>query len=222
MTEKRRGARGEAARRNQFRKGAKYSEATVIRLVYCFCQGVGLAAAARMTGLSQKTVRGVYLALRGRLCKPAFNRWHGTGRTLIAQPSRLQEMLIRAEYFLVLAHCAENATCARNYRLGNRKARRCRDCPLPGWFPERDWEDVFRLIDGVHAFYAHLGLRGEKSRHPGALFRERMIHTTVIGTVRASSRIGANGLFDPLERSFLCGGTLMDMLLTDLAEDPLG
>ncbi|GEM_PF-5743325 len=53
------------------------------------------------------------------------------------------------------------------------------------------------------------------------LFRERLIHTTVIGTVQNHSKTLPSGLFDPNERSFLCGGTLLDALLMDLANVPL-
>lgn len=52
---------------NQFRAGARFDETALMRLVYCFCQGIGTEVAARSTGLTPKTARGVYLALRKRL-----------------------------------------------------------------------------------------------------------------------------------------------------------
>ncbi len=51
------------------------------------------------------------------------------GRNL---PARESQQFLRAGNFDLLARCAGNETCARNYRLGNRKARQCRACPLAG------------------------------------------------------------------------------------------
>lgn len=168
-----------------------------------------------------KTVRGLYLALRARLLKPAFNRWHGLNRMLtsIAEPSH--ERIIRMEYFETLAACGMNVTCRRNFVLGNRKARQCRACPLARTYSDERRAEAFAVIDAVHDFYERIGIRGEKDRLSVSLFRERLIHATVVGTVMAHSRKRANGFFDPEDRSFLSGGTLLDALLTDLANDPL-
>ena len=68
------------------------NEATLIRLVYCFCQGISIAVTARNTGLSQKTVRKHYLALRALLLRPAFNRWHGTNTRLLTLETPEQEL----------------------------------------------------------------------------------------------------------------------------------
>ncbi len=199
---------------NQFRAGAKFDEPTFIRLVYCFCNGVPVAIAARSTGLSVKTVRGLYIELRGRLLDPAFNRWHGTNRRLIKLPAKEWEEVLRAGYFDLLSKCAGNETCARNYRLGNRKARQCRACPLAGVWTDERRAEAYAVIDTVHRFYETLGIRGEKDIHPVMLFRERLIHTTVVATVANHIKKLENGLLDPLDKSFLGGGALLDLLLT--------
>lgn len=206
---------------NQFKPGAKFDETTLIRLAYCFCQGIGTKVAARNTGLSVKTVRGLYLDFRARLLKPAFNRWHGTNRMLtsIAEPEH--ERIIRVEYFETLAACGMNETCRRNFHLGNRKARQCRACPLARVYSDDRRAEAYTVIDAVHDFYEHIGIRGEKDRLAVLLFRERLIHATAIGTVQTHSRKRANGFFDPEDRSFLSGGTLLDVLLTDLTQDKL-
>ena len=193
----------------------------MIRLAYCFCQGISTAVAARNTGLSVKTVRGLYLDLRARLLKPAFNRWHGTNRMLTSVTEPEHERIIRVEYFETLAACGMNETCRRNFRLGNRKVRQCRACPLGKTYSDERRAEAYTVIDAVHDFYERIGIRGEKDRLAALLFRERLIHATAIGTVQAHSRKRANGFFDPAERSFLGGGTLLDALLTDLANDPL-
>jgi hypothetical protein len=206
---------------NQFVRNAKFDEATLMRLAYCFCQGIGLELAARSTGLSRKTARGTYLDLRTRLLKPAFNRWHGTNRRFLKLPSPEYEVLVRAAYFDTLARCAGNEICARNFRLGNRLRRQCRTCPLAGTASDERRSEAYTVIDTVHDFYERLGIRGEKDMPPVLLFRERLIHTTVVATVHNHSRTLANGFFDPVDRGFLSGGTLLDVLLTDLADDPL-
>lgn len=210
---------GAPPRGNPFRARAKFDEATLMRLVYCFCQGVPLKIAARTTGLSVKTVRGVYLDLRKRLLKPAFNRWHGTNRRFLKLPGPEHEAALRVAYFDMLARCAGNETCARNYRLGNRKSRQCRNCPLAEQASDERRADAYSVIDTVHEFYERLGIRGEKDIPPILLFRERLIHTTVVATVQNHSRTLANGFFDPNERTFLSGGALLDAVLTDLEQD---
>lgn len=192
-----------------------------MRLAYCFCQGIGTKVAARNTGLSVKTVRGVYIALRERLRKPSFNRWHGLNRMLTSVSVPEQELIIRIEYFETLAACGLNETCRRNFRLGNRKARQCRACPLAQVYSDERRAEAYTVIDAVHDFYERIGIRGEKDRLGTLLFRDRLIHATVAGTVQNHSRKRANGLFDPEDRSFLSGGKLLDVLLTDLANEPL-
>lgn len=199
--------------------GARAADATFIRLVYCFCQGISIAVAARNTGLSHKTVRKHYLALRALLLRPAFNRWHGTSIRLLKLQEPEWELMVRLTFFGRLAECAQDAHCARNYRLGNRKARQCRACPLKGRFSPERIAEAYLMIDTVHAFYETLGIRGEKDMNPVLLFRERLVHTTVVGTVQNNSRKLANGFFDPTDTGFLSGGRLMDALLSDLARE---
>lgn len=212
---------GSPPRGNQFRGRAKFDEATLMRLVYCFCQGVPLKITARSTGLSVKTVRILYLELRKRLLKPAFNRWHGTSNRFLKLPGPEYEAAVRVLYFDTLARCANNESCARNYRLGNRKRRQCRNCPLEEVASEERRADAYTVIDTVHTFYERLGIRGEKGVEATVLFRERLIHTTVVATIQNHSRTLPNGFFDPNEREFLSGGALLDTMLSDLAEEPL-
>jgi hypothetical protein len=166
-------------------------------------------------------VRSLYLTLRARLLKPAFNRWHGLNRMLTSVPTPAHEAIIRIEYLETIAACGMNEVCRRNFRLGNGKARQCRACPLAQVYSDERRAEAYAVIDAVHMFYEQLGIRGEKDRLPVLLFRERLIHRTVIGTVQAHSRKRANGFFDPEDRSFLSGGTLLDALLTDMANEPL-
>jgi len=198
---------------NRLRPRAKFDEPTYVRLVYCFCNGVPVAIAARSTGLSAKTVRGLYIELRGRLLEPAFNRWHGTNRRLVNLPAQEWEEFLRAGYFDLLARCAGNETCARNWRLGNRKTRQCRSCPLAGVWTDERRAEAYTVIDTVHRFYETLGIRGEKGIPPLMLFRERMIHTTVVATIQNHCRRLPNGLFDPEDTSFLGGRSLMSGIL---------
>lgn len=205
-------------RGNRLRTRPKYDEATFVRLVYFFCNGVPIKIAARNTALSAKTVRGIYLDLRKRLLEPTFNRWHGTNRRFLTLPGPEYEIALRVTYFDVLGRCAANEGCARNYRLGNRKRRQCRACPLAEQLSDERRADAYTVIDTVHDFYERLGIRGEKAMQQTLLFRERLIHMTVIATVQNHSRKLENGLFDPSERAFMSGGLLVRVLL-EVAND---
>ena len=87
---------------NQFRRAAKFDEVTLIRLAFCFCQGVSVAAAAGSVGMSPKSVRALYLDFRQRLTKPKFNRWHAAYQRLPWVASIDQELLVQATFFDVL------------------------------------------------------------------------------------------------------------------------
>lgn len=203
-------------RGNRLRARAKYDEATFVRLVYFFCNGVPIKIAARNTALSAKTVRSVYIDLRKRLLEPAFNRWHGTSQRLLALTAPDEEFAARTLYLDALARCAGNESCARNYRLGNRKKRQCRTCPLAAANSDEPRAEAYAVIDAVHDFYERLGIRGEKDIPPAILFRERLIHTAVIGTVHANSRRLQSGFFDPSEETFTSGGPLLRLFFANL------
>lgn len=207
---------------NQFRRAAKFDETTLIRLAFCFCNGIPVHAAAASVNLSTKTVRSVYLEFRQRLTHPKFNHWHGAYQRLVNMPSIETEMLVRVAFIDTLAECGLNETCYRNYRLGNRKARLCRGCPLPNRLtaPERVSE-ALEAIDAVQSFYERIGIRGESQADALSLFRLRLIHTTTIATSVSSSRRRKNGLADPAHREHLSVGTLLDTLLSDLADRSL-
>lgn len=196
----------------RLRPGARYDDATFIRLVYFFCNGLPVRLTAKLTGLTPKTVRGVYLELRARLLEPQFNRWHATNGRLVDLPEVGGEAIIRAGFFFVLAQCANNETCARNWRLGNRKKRQCRSCPLADVYRDNDRAAAHTVIDTVHQFYERIGIRGEKEGNSVLLFRERLVHMTVVATARANSVIMANGLASPKDRGFLSASTLVSAL----------
>jgi hypothetical protein len=201
--------------RNPIRKHAKLGEAATIRLIYSFCAGVSVDAAAKAAGISAKTVRSQYVALRGLLTQPAFNRWHGLKRALLDVADPEVEALIKTAFLDVLADCYFNAACYRNYHLGNRKSRRCRSCRIPTKFASDDSADAaIAVVDEVRSLYARLGIRGESQTDALRLFRERLIHTAAIATARAHSRQLANGLPDPSDMSDLAVGNLLDRLLT--------
>lgn len=198
---------------NRFRKDAKFEEATFAVLVYLFCNGAPIKFASRHAKLSLKTVRSLYLELRHHLLEPEFNQWHGTNRRLIDLSEPGHEAILRAGFFYTLSLCASNQTCARNRRLGNRKQRQCRKCPLAEVYADERREQAYFVLDAVHDFYEKLGIRGEKGGNAIMLLRERLIHTTVVATALKNTRKLPNGLFDPKDRGFGSGILLVEKLL---------
>ncbi|SFF97131.1 hypothetical protein SAMN05518801_104254 [Novosphingobium sp. CF614] len=207
---------------NQFSRDSKISEAQTIRLAYAFCAGLPVSAAAGLAGVSAKSARVHYLAFRKRIAMRAFNRWHGNASMLVSHDIEITEVLLRPAFFDLLAECHDNAKCAQNYRLGYRKVRECRSCPLIGKFSDLALVgDVYTLIDAVHGFYRRIGIKSEADRDPVSLFRERLAHTVAIAAAARHSRKQASGLPDPLDKDYLSVGTLLDKLLENLAGDPL-
>lgn len=211
---------------NQFRRDAKIDETALLRLAFAFCRGISVAAAADEAGVSPKSARALYLGFRQHLTRPKFNRWHAAYQRLPWATSIDQETLVRVAFVEVLAACYFDATCRRNFTLGNRKARLCRACPLPQRFTSAARiDEALAVVDAVHAFYAALGIKGESSRDPISLFRLRLIHTTTIATARAASGplrppIPVTAI-NPDTAPFQSVWRLLDVLLDDLAEGPL-
>lgn len=206
-------------RQSGFGKGAKIDDSQIIALVWYFCQGLPVSAIASVTGISVKTVRLHYLALRDRLQGKAFARWHEINREILTLPDPKIQSLVKATFFDVMEQCYADKNCYRNYHYGKRKNRLCKSCPLIGKFTSHAHiDEALTLIDLVRNFYAQLDIRNETDKDPVHLFRLRLIHTVTVLTARNNSRKQKNGHYDPLEKTHKSLGTLLDILLEDLAE----
>ncbi len=197
----------------------RIDDATMAQVAYYFCHGASVDAVAKTVGVSRKTVRDLYIALRAKLTAPRFSRWHRANRALLNVASEEADLLIRATFFDVLAECGLNVTCQRNFDAGNRKTRLCRNCPLPGKFTAVDHvAEVLALIDAVRAFYHRVGIHGETDKDLVSLYRQRLVHTVVVTTAIAHGRRLKSGLLDPRHRTELSFGTLLLMLQEILTE----
>lgn len=196
----------------------KIADAAMARIAYYFCHGASVDAVAKTVGVSRKTVRELYIAMRAQLPGPRFARWHRANRALLNVASENTDLLIRATFFDVLAECGLNTTCQRNFEAGNRKVRLCRSCTLPGKFTASERvEEALALIDAVRAFYRRVGIHGEAEKDVVSLFRQRLIHTVVVTTAMANGRKLKSGLLDPAHRTELSFGSLLKTLLEYLA-----
>ena len=202
-----------------FRRHAKADDATLIRLVYYFCNGIGIEPVSKTLDLSRKTVRAHYLDLRKRLGKPKFGRWHSAYKIMpmIADPET--EQRIKGGLIEALAVCYFSS-CYTNYASGNRKSRTCRRCPLSHSFASSDSsDDAIAAIDQISAFYRRLGLRGQTAPDKLTEFFERLIHASTIQSVQENTRRLPNGLLDPSDHTSHAVGTLLQMLIDDMADD---
>ena len=194
-------------------------DAALIRLVYYFCCGIGIKAVADALGISRKSVRDHYLDLRARLRKPKFRRWHAVYGALATISDQAEESYLRGAFIEALATC-HYSDCHANYDKGNRKSRICRRCPLSHAFssPELTAEAI-GAIDDIRAFYTRLGIRGEPAGDKLSEFFERLVHSSVVSCVGENSNRLANGLPNPADTEFQGIGTLIAMLMDDLADD---
>lgn len=216
------GRRGRYRAQSQFSRSAKVDDSALIQLAYAFCHGLSLERAVALSGVTAKTARAHYLAFRARLPKSKFVRWHASNQLLPSVSDPEQQVLIKTAFHDVLAQCYFNAKCYENFRYGARQDRLCRICPLSGRFTASEQVDAaLSLLDTIRAFYRVSGIRREPRAEPLSLFRLHLIHTVTVMTVRDNSKTKEDGLLDPLDKTFLSLGTLLDMLLEDLAEDPL-
>lgn len=201
--------------RKRLRAHSKFGNQTFYSLAYYFCAGVPLKDAASATGLTPKTVRAVFLDFRKKLLRPEFRRWHYTAS--LQKPSSgdpAGELGPKIGYYDFLAQCAFNETCIRNYRLGNRKSRECRSCPLRPYATDEQLAYQFNMFEAIRMFYEQVGIRGEKEKLLGLLLKERMIHTFVVNVSIANSKKLPNGLCAPLDKGFRSCGTLVSLLMS--------
>jgi hypothetical protein len=202
-----------------FRRHIKLDDETLIRLVYFFCNGIGIDSAAVCLGLSRKTVRGHYLDLRRRLLKPKFRRWHRVYSAIGTVTDQAKAYRIKGAAIEALTVCYYSA-CHTNYTSGNRKSRMCRSCPLPCAFTKLDIAtEAIGVVDAIQSLYKSLDIRGDVRPDKLSVFFERFVHAGVLASVRLKSKLLRNGLLDPKDTDFEGAGTLMLMLLDDMSDD---
>lgn len=164
-----------------------------------FCQSASIPLVAKRTGLSDKTVRELYKAIRALLLDPRYRKWHGFDRLPAYEFKDVAR--IEAEIWRCFAECYSNDECFRNFRYGKRRERQCRSCParhskiLHEILTPQMSESMLQLIETTRAYYQVLiGLSHEKDIDRTESFRLRAYHTTILLAARmASSRI-ENGI----------------------------
>jgi len=207
---------------SQFSRAAKIDDSVIIQLAYAFGQGFPLPQAMALTGLSRKTIRHYYQAMRARLMQPKFNRWHGVLALLPTITDPQTTLLVKSTFFDLMAECYASHKCFENYQSGKRKTRQCRACPLNGKFKNAlTLAEAYTVIDEVRGFYKNIGIRREADHDPVSLFRMRLMHTSTVIIVQQNSKRLENGLLDPQDQTFLSLGMLLDIMLEDLADNPL-
>lgn len=208
-----------------FRRHPKMGDETLIRLVYYFCNGMPVDAVAKTLELSRKSVRAHYMELRTRLTKPKFRRWHAVFNALVAIPDPEEGRRLKGTLMELMAGCYYRK-CYGNFVTGNRKQRICRKCPLRGSFDDAsNLESAIDAIDTISQFYRTLGIRNDVVPDKQAVFLGRFIHSSVMSCLQEKSKKQANGLLDPNDQEFEGAGTLMRLLMDDLAADnapPIG
>ena len=125
---------------------------------------------------------------------------------------------MRGAFFEALAVC-HGSNCYANFAKGNRIKRICRRCPMPYAFrTDAHADDAVAIVDIIRALYHRLGIRGQSADDNLGEFFERFVHSSVIATVREQSKRLPNGLLDPKDMDFHGAGTLIAMLMDDLAD----
>ena len=202
---------------NRLRRSAKLSEAQLMRIVYGFAAGISIKALATANGISQKSVRQVYMELRPMLLRPRFGRWHNLRLSFTNVSDPQAEALIKTALIDELALCFFNRTCFRNFSLGNRRQRICRACPLTSKFTEPEIvRDAIALLDQVRAFYERLGIRAQARGDHLTTLREMIAHTAAAATIRDASKSLPTGLPDPFDTGDLAMGDLLSRMMDEL------
>ena len=204
--------------KNAYRHHAKCTERQFLWVVVSFVDRQPVDVAMSKSGLSRKTVRGMYLDFRDRLTKEDFSRWNPLFASFPTET--LEDVAAYGFGVMAVMHrCATNATCRRNYLLGNRKQRECRNCPLDKWFNKPMALETRELVDQVWAFYRHLGISEGRDRSLKTFVRQ-MVHLEALNLAAAHSRRHPDGRFITNDDHYLSCGTLMGFLMYDIVAEP--
>jgi len=208
--------------KNVFRQRAKLTEDQLMMIAYNFCHGLPIAAAAKSSTLSEKTVRSLYILLRRRLLRPRFAEWHRANRALTNISDPDVENMMRSVFFDAMSRCYNNQTCWRNYEAGNRKNRLCQKCPLRDAFTNDDNLMLsLNFIDLIRNVYRSIGIGIERGQPSDDIFRERAIHTATLMTVFQNTRRNERGVLNHGQAGALSFRRLFMTMIEDLSEDPL-
>lgn len=164
-----------------------------------FCQNASVPHVAQQTGLSDKSVRDLYLAIRALLTDPRYRKWHGFDRLSVYAFKDLEQ--IEAEIWRCFADCYFDDECFRNYRYGKRSERQCRNCParrseiLQSALTPELVDTMLNLVETVRAFYQVLiGLSRERGGNRTENFRIRAYHAIIVLSARMESSHVENGI----------------------------
>ncbi|MEQ8602862.1 MAG: hypothetical protein RIB45_06055 [Marivibrio sp.] len=167
-----------------------------------FCQSVSVPHVAKRTGLSVKTVRELYKAIRALLLEPRYRKWHALDRLPIYEFTNGKR--IEKEIWRAFGECYSDDECFRNYRYGKRSSRQCRNCPaqqsdlLQAILTPEIVDMMLQRIDTIRAYYqVLLGLSREKGQDQTELFRQRAYHVEIILTAQKASMRIDNGVVQP-------------------------
>ena len=190
-------------------------------ILWGFACGAPKADIAAAAGISAKAAQSVILALRRRLLEPAFYRWNGPGDLFITRDVPYRDIVDRA-VFGVIGACYFNKRCVSNYRQERRASRVCRGCPLTALFEDRPTlERTAAFVDVIHAFYAHLGIGGERRDDRTMTARLRWHHTMIVRRAVEVSRKTPENTPDFNDARPRTARTLYETLLASLLRDPL-
>ena len=199
----------------------KLSDEQVRNIIWGFACGAPKAHVAAQTGVSEKRVISLILALRSRLTRPPFFRWNAPSDVFLTYDMPEAEIAARKAIFGVIAMCYADKRCASNYLQKRRKHRICKHCMIAALFDEAETtERTVAFVDVIRAFYQHVGIGGERRGESHDIMHLRWRHTMIVHRAREQSQVQeqAPAFNDTGERS--CRA-LYDRLITDLETEPL-
>lgn len=202
---------------NPLHRHSKIDLQITLLIVRSFAYGLSVKKAASASGVTEKSVRGLYLQLRERLQEPDFAQWHKANRRLLFITDNNVEEAIRADFFEALSQCYSSTNCFRNYRDGKRKNRLCRKCTLPDYLTDKEVvTEAIEFNDSIRAFYNNIGIAAEDVSDPH-IFKQRVIHTVVIASAARETPRMANGGFDYTSNKALSFRILFETTVANLA-----
>ena len=162
------------------------------------------------------------MQLRSRLQDDRYAKWHRANRKLLTISDPDIESAIRSDFFDVLARCSGNENCFRNFRDGKRRNRLCQKCALPEYLGDKTQiEDALEFFDAIRVFYKRIGIAGEDRTRPD-IFRLRAIHTVTILAAADGTPKANDGDFEFAKKAPLSFRALLETLVADLADNPIG
>ena len=205
-----------------FRRGGKLDNLQMAAIIRGFCCGTSIADCADRSGVSLKTVRETYRALRTRLLKERFARWHPWRVVHTSDAETEKHMDDRRALLEAMAACEAKARCWSDKASAKRFSSACRQCPIRAVSPDEEFLDTaWQIVASTRFVHREVGWTDRRTGDAAKRFEERMIYANTLIRCQDETPMISEGVWDVSDEGAHTYNALLSLMIQELLDEPL-